>query len=195
MSDLETEDEFFEAKIDGDFKPENCNAERIIKLKVGARIMVLVNKPECGYYNGTMGTYLGKGVDSAGEPYLLMKLDKENEGDEEVTVQVYRHKYIDVNQKYNRDKNTMDNETRGSMEQFPVKLAFAISVHKTQGLTFSRISVDLGRHGAFTHGQLYVALSRCRTLEGLRLSRKITKQDVIIDHRVKKWLESNNLII
>lgn len=195
MSDLDTPDEFFEAKIDGDFKPENCNAERTIKLKVGARIMSLANKPECGYYNGTMGTYIGKGEDSAGMEYLSMRLDKENEEDEEVVVSVYRHKYIDVNQRYNRENNSMDNETRGSMEQFPVKLAFAISVHKTQGLTFSKISVDLGRHGAFTHGQLYVALSRCRTLDGLRLSRRITKQDVIIDHRVKKWLESNSLII
>lgn len=195
MSDLDTEDEIFDAVIDGDFKPENCNAERTVRLKVGARIMTLVNRPDLMYYNGTIGTYMGKAEDPTGVEYLMMKLDKENESDEEIIARVYKHKYVDVDQKYNKDKNEIDNETRGNMEQYPVKLAFAISVHKTQGLTFSKISVDLGRHGAFTHGQLYVALSRCRTLDGLRLSRRITKQDVIIDHRVKKWLETNNLII
>lgn len=195
MSDLDTEEEVFDAEINGDFKPENCNAERTVRLKVGARIMTLVNKPDQNYYNGSMGTYMGKGVDAAEETYLIMKVDKEDENDTDDIAHVYINEYKAVNQKYNKETNSIDEEASGSMKQYPVKLAFAISVHKTQGLTFSKISVDLGRYGAFTHGQLYVALSRCRTLEGLRLSRRITKQDVIIDPRVKNWLESNNLIV
>lgn len=196
MYELDTQEETFTAIVDGDFKVENCNVDRLIVLKVGARVMMMMNNAEQNYYNGSMGTYIGKGVTDVEEkPCLMVKMDKENESDEETIVMVTAHKYANVEQKYNKSTNSIDNDPKGFMIQYPIKLAFAISVHKTQGLSFNKVSIDMGHRGAFVHGQLYVALSRCRSLEGLRLSRRISKSDVIIDHRVKGWLEQNDLVI
>jgi ATP-dependent exoDNAse (exonuclease V) alpha subunit len=77
-------------------------------------------------------------------------------------------------------------ETVGSFRQYPLKLAWAITIHKSQGKTFDRLLLDLGG-GAFEHGQLYVALSRCRTLEGIVLRHRIRPQDIITDDRVVEF--------
>jgi ATP-dependent DNA helicase PIF1 len=76
---------------------------------------------------------------------------------------------------------------QGSFQQFPVKLAWAITIHKSQGQTIEKVRVDLGR-GAFAHGQVYVALSRCQSLEGLRLHRPIRPTDILFDERVLNFL-------
>ncbi|MEY4926719.1 MAG: hypothetical protein RI894_1155, partial [Bacteroidota bacterium] len=80
-------------------------------------------------------------------------------------------------------------ETTGSFSQYPLKLAWAMTIHKSQGKTFDRIIIDLGG-GAFEHGQTYVALSRCRTLEGIRLKQKLQPRDIILDMRVVEFFET-----
>jgi ATP-dependent exoDNAse (exonuclease V) alpha subunit len=86
------------------------------------------------------------------------------------------------------DKGEIDTESIGSFKQFPLKLAWAITIHKSQGKTFDKVLLDLGG-GAFEHGQLYVALSRCRTLEGIVLRQAIRQQDIITDERVVDFYE------
>jgi ATP-dependent DNA helicase PIF1 len=85
--------------------------------------------------------------------------------------------------KYDRSKGRITSEAKGTFTQYPIKLAWAITIHKSQGLTFSNVVIDLGS-GAFINGQLYTALSRCRKLGGITLKRKIRKEDIIQDSRL-----------
>ncbi len=88
-----------------------------------------------------------------------------------------------------KDTQSVDSEATGTFSQYPFKLAWAVTIHKAQGKTFDKVYVDLST-GTFAHGQLYVALSRCRTLEGLYLKRPIASRDIILDDRIVKFLES-----
>ncbi len=85
---------------------------------------------------------------------------------------------------------TIETEVVGSFRQFPLKLAWAITIHKSQGKTFDNVIIDLGR-GAFEHGQTYVAFSRCRTLEGIVLKQELRLQDIITDERIVEYYETN----
>ena len=86
--------------------------------------------------------------------------------------------------------NTIDTKVVGSFKQIPLRLAWAITIHKSQGKTFDKVIIDMGR-GAFEHGQTYVALSRCRTLEGIVLKQRIRPQDIMVDMRIVEYYESN----
>ncbi len=88
--------------------------------------------------------------------------------------------------------NKMVQEVAGTFKQFPIKLAWAITIHKSQGQTLSQAVVDLGR-GAFAHGQVYVALSRCESLEGLWLRRPLRQRDIIFDDRVLRFTRRTSI--
>lgn len=92
-----------------------------------------------------------------------------------------------VEYEYNREENKIEAVVTGSFYQYPIKLAWAITIHKSQGKTFERVIIDLG-NGAFAHGQTYVALSRCRTLNGIHLKKPIKYSDIIFDSRVSSFL-------
>ena len=89
---------------------------------------------------------------------------------------------------YNPDTAVLETKEAGSFKQMPIRLAWAITIHKSQGKTFEKVVIDLGR-GAFAHGQTYVALSRCTTMSGLRLIRPLTQQSIIMDKRVLEFLD------
>ncbi len=169
----------------GKFNHKNCPVEEVIHLKIGARIMTMKNDPQGHYVNGSMGTLVDivdKGTDDA----LLVKIDGELE-----PVEIMTSKFDSIKYKYDKKNDEIKSDIEGQFIQYPVKLCYAISIHRAQGQTFDKIIVDLGR-GAFAHGMVYVALSRCRTLEGISLRVPIKKKDLIYS---KTILEFNKMII
>jgi ATP-dependent DNA helicase PIF1 len=143
--------------------------------------MLLKNDPERHYANGTIGRVL----DFTDET-LTIAIE---EGGQSRQVKVGRASWEML--RYSMDANDPEKitaETIGVFEQFPVKLAWAVTIHKAQGKTFDHVIIDLGR-GAFEHGQTYVALSRCRTLEGIVLRQPIRQMDILTDERVVDFYE------
>jgi len=125
-----------------------------------------------------------------GTQRMKIKLD-----DGGTIVLVEKYKFEEVVQEYDRESNKIVEKAVNSMLQYPIKLAYALSIHKSQSLSFDNMSVDVGKYGSFSHGQTYVALSRCRTLEGLNLVRKLKPKDIIFDRRIKEWMNQYNLIL
>jgi ATP-dependent exoDNAse (exonuclease V) alpha subunit len=99
------------------------------------------------------------------------------------TYQISRESWDKTRYVYNKEEKKIEQEVIGSFTQYPVKLAWAITIHKSQGQTFDNVVIDLG-DGAFTHGQVYVALSRCTKLDGISLKRPVMHSDIIFDERV-----------
>jgi ATP-dependent DNA helicase PIF1 len=173
ISDLEYE---YIAEIKGTFDPALYPTEPLLKLKKGAQVMFVRNDSESRQFvNGT----IGKIVDLAHDRILVQT---EETGGKKRKIEVPKGEWEIIRYKPGADGG-IDAEPIGSYVQYPLKLAWAITIHKSQGKTFDKILIDLGG-GAFEHGQLYVALSRCRTLEGIVLRHPIRPQDVITDERV-----------
>ena len=166
----------FEAEISGEIDRKHFPAEELLVLKKGAQVMLLNNDSAGRWINGTIGTVVGIEEDS-----LEVKLsDGPIEEVKPFKWNVYRF-YWD------QDSKSVAADNVGSFRQFPLKLAWAITIHKSQGKTFDNVAIDLGR-GTFASGQLYVALSRCRSLDGIFLKREINLSDIKVDFRVMKFM-------
>jgi len=174
--------EVYEAKYDGEFETRNHPTNAQLELKTGAQIMMLNNDMEGRWVNGSIGRITKIEYDHAcEEDMIFVKLEGE---EEEVIVEPYTwelHKYY-----WDSEKNEMEMDTIGTFRQFPMRLAWAITIHKSQGKTFDKVVVDIGR-GAFTHGQVYVALSRCTSLDGLLLQRPIQSRHIWSNQRVDRF--------
>lgn len=155
LAELEGETHTFQADIDGDVKPRDFNFEVEVKVKDGAKIMYLVNSQENPLRNGTLGTFVHK------EGKHFIRVGNVNYALKRVTLN--KKQYV-----YDKGADALQLQELGSITQMPIKLAYALSIHKAQGLTFDEITVDLKR-ACFQQGQLYVALSRVRSPEGLRI--------------------------
>lgn len=169
----------FDAEISGTFPEYSYPTDEHLVLKNGAQVMFVQNDsaPEKRYYNGKIGV-----VAEISGSIISVKC----EGDDGV-IKVERGEW--TNTKYTIEPETKEiTETvEGTFKQYPLKTAWAITIHKSQGLTFERAVIDAG--AAFTHGQVYVALSRCKTLEGMVLSAPINRGAVISDAVVKSFTE------
>jgi len=158
----------FAAAVSGDFNENVQPADAALDLKVGAKVMMLRNDSEKRWVNGSIGrvtrlTEKRVWVEIAGREF-------------EVEPAAWEHRRYAFDQEAAKIVETV----AGTFKQFPLRLAWALTIHKAQGLTLEKVYVDLGR-GTFAHGQTYVALSRCRTLKGLALARSLTPSDVLFD--------------
>lgn len=150
-------------------------ADRELHLKKGAKIMMLVN--DDNWVNGDIGTVYDLGPD-----FIHVELNG-------AVYEVQPYVWDEVTYELNPLTQKLAPKVKGFFKQYPLKLAWAITIHKSQGLTFDNIYLDMGR-GAFATGQTYVALSRCRTLAGVHLKRPISTQDVQCDTRVQQFFET-----
>lgn len=176
LKDIKVSPKSYEAKLFGEFKENQYPNEQFLELKVGAQVMFIRNdiSGEKKYFNGKLGE-----ISSLDENEIKVILDG---SEREITVkrEVWEQKKYSLD----TDKNIKE-EVLGSFEQFPIKLAWAVTIHKSQGLTFDKVIIDAGK--SFTAGQVYVALSRCRTLEGIVLKSKITPEVIFKDNRILKF--------
>ena len=160
------------------WRPEKYPAPLKLEVKRGARVMFVKNDKSGRYQNGTMGY-----VVSFGSGYIEVKIDGKD-----VPIIVERQTWDRLSYKIDKKTKTIETEIIGSFKQYPLKLAWAVTVHKSQGLTFDEVAVDVAK--SFTYGQVYVALSRCKTIEGLHLITKIPSQKIKADPLVTAYLAS-----
>ena len=175
----------FQAEIYRNFPESSYPADEVLVLKEGAQVMFIKNDPNYGkeYYNGKIGVVKGVVWDEDEEQTLIAVHCKED------GKTIYVPQLVWENTKYVIDDETKEirEEVEGTFTQYPLRLAWAITVHKSQGLTFDHAVLDI--NDSFTHGQVYVALSRCRTLEGMVLARPLDMRSVITDASVNAYVD------
>ena len=171
LSHIEGEEEIIKSKETGELNENDLPAPRELKIKVGANVMFIKNDPEGRWVNGTLGT-ISECLDKK-KKYIKVKINKK-------THKVEREAWNKVRFTYDEDSDEVLEEVISSFKQFPIKLGWAVTIHKSQGLTLESCSVDLGA-GAFATGQAYVALSRCKNLSSLHLQRELKVSDALVD--------------
>ncbi len=170
------------AEITGEFTRDAYPADEELHLKAGAQVMLLNNDPDGRWVNGTMAVVQDIMRGLPGQPDLVhVRLA---DGSVEP---VERYAWKLFHYTYDAGAKKMKTEPAGTFTQYPLKLAWGVTIHKSQGKTFQRAVIDLGRR-AFAAGQTYVALSRCTALEGLSLARPVRQADVMTDRRIANYL-------
>ena len=183
LSLLESPEHEFIAEVKGQFDPGLYPTDFGLRLRKGAQVMFVRNDlEERQFVNGTIGK-----ITQLTEKSIVV--ETETAEGKIRRIEVARAEWEIIRYK-GGPTGGLETEVVGSFSQYPLRLAWAITIHKSQGKTFDRVLIDLGG-GAFEHGQLYVALSRCRTLEGVVLRQRIRPQDVITDDRVVEFYETH----
>jgi ATP-dependent exoDNAse (exonuclease V) alpha subunit len=179
LAKLTTIEYTFLASVTGNFRESAFPTDAILKLRQNAQVMFVKNDPKRKFVNGT----IGKVVQISNE---FIKVETNENG---------KRRLIDVEKvEWEIQRYTLNNNGEikanviGTFKQYPLTLAWAITIHKSQGKTFSNIIVDMGK-GAFAAGQTYVALSRCKTLDGIILTRPIEPRDIFTDDRIVEFYE------
>lgn len=169
----------YEAIVSGTFNKKSYPTDENLELKVGAQIMTLKNDGGKQFVNGSIGK-----ITKLTSEEIYVQINNS-------TIKLDKHVWEEVEYQYNKDSGKIEATVVGSFTQFPIKLAWSITIHKSQGQTFDQVIIDLG-NGAFAHGQTYVALSRCSSLEGIILKRNISWRDIILDHRIQLFMNTIN---
>ncbi len=180
LKKLDSKEWTLKAQSMGDLGTRKMPSEATLKLKVNSRIMFTTNDPAKRWVNGSLGVITK--IEKQGlqkYPHLIVELEDGS------TVEVAQHKWEIF--EYRLDNGKFDETVVGSYSQYPITLAWAVTIHKAQGKTFDNVLIDIG-WGAFAHGQMYVALSRCTTLNGITLLKPFRTKDVIVDKAVLDFM-------
>ncbi|MBC8032707.1 MAG: AAA family ATPase [Chitinophagaceae bacterium] len=162
----------FSATVTGDFSERIMPTENSLQLKVGAQVLFIKNDSEKRYYNGKIGR-VSRILDKV--IYIHFEAEKED-------FALTQEKWKNIRYSFNEEKNRIQEEELGTFTQYPIRLAWAITIHKSQGLTFTKAIVDAG--ASFAPGQVYVALSRCTSMEGMVLRSLIQRHCIKTDEKV-----------
>lgn len=169
----------FDGVVNGDFSSKNFPVDETLELKEGAQVMFRKNNLPY-YYNGTLGK-----IASIKDDKIIVEVEKNKS---KQTIEVEKVTWENVKYTWNNKTNSIEEEILGTFTQYPIKLAWAITVHKSQGLTFEKVIADIG--SSFTSGQVYVALSRCTSFDGLVLKSKIGSRSIKLDNQVVHFSKS-----
>ena len=186
LKELPGESLRLEGKISDGFDVRSLPTHQQLELKTGAQVMLLNNDPGGKWVNGTIGKVFSTAKDHETTGTVRVALASGFVVDvPQFTWEVFRFFY-------NKDTEQIDAESAGSFCQYPLKLAWAITIHKSQGKTFSKVVLDIGG-GTFAPGQMYVALSRCTDLEGLVLKKPIFKRHILLDDKVVRFMTEQSV--
>ncbi|GAA4971492.1 PIF1 family DEAD/DEAH box helicase [Algibacter aquimarinus] len=168
---------FYEADISSNFDTKSIPTSEVLELKEGSQVMLLKNDSGKRYVNGSIGK-----IKKLTDDKIIVSVNG-------MSIELEKAEWEQVEYKYDKETKKIEPIVTGTFSQYPLKLAWAITIHKSQGQTFDQVVIDLG-NGAFAHGQTYVALSRCTSLNGIILKRNVQWTDIILDHRVVQFMES-----
>ena len=185
MKELKGESMTFPAAIEGNFPASAYPTDTLLELKKGAQVMFLKNDSSGArrYYNGKIGTvddFRKETNEQGGEEDVIVVIDEEGE-----SIMVRPDTWENIKYEIDPSDNQIKQIIDGTFTQYPLRTAWAITIHKAQGLTFDRVQVDAS--AAFTYGQVYVALSRCRTLEGLSLLAPIGRHNLFGSRDIEQF--------
>jgi ATP-dependent exoDNAse (exonuclease V) alpha subunit len=183
LSELEGDSTIFKGHIKGDFPETSLPAPMELEIKPGAQVIFIKNDKEKRWVNGTLGVVIY--IDE-GEGIITVVDEDGHEYD------VEREVWENMRYTFNEKEQKIEEEMLGSFIQFPLRLAWAITVHKSQGLTFRHVKIDFSGGGAFAGGQTYVALSRCTSLEGITLESPIRRSDIFVRAEVVAFANRYN---
>ncbi len=181
LAELPGDPTILTGEIRGEFPENSLPTQMDLEVKPGAQIIFIKNDPDRRWVNGTIGTI--SGIDEDDTLYVITEDGQE--------LDVKRDCWRNIRYTYNEQEKKIEEEELGVFIQYPVRLAWAITIHKSQGLTFSRVVIDF-TGGVFAGGQAYVALSRCTTLDGIQLKKQITRGDIFVRPEIVSFSQRFN---